>query len=314
MTAFEISEAMLLLSAAASALAAGGWWRERRRADAAEQRLRRSEAERIRLDAELHRALRARATFLAAANHDLRQPLQALFCFSDILKRRLRGRSRAIVDNLQHALRILNGHIEPLVELSRLDAGVVTARVAPVAVGPLLEEVAAGLRMAAESQGLSLRVVPTAAVAESDAALLRKVLAQLAANAVRFTRTGGVLIGCRRRDGRLRIEVWDTGIGIAAEDIERVFDDFLQIGNPQRDRANGLGLGLAVVERVVRLLPGHSVEVRSTLGRGSVFALDLPLALAPAPARERPAPAPTVAPPPAPAAVPAALVRFAGRA
>jgi signal transduction histidine kinase len=117
------------------------------------------------------------------------------------------------------------------------------------------------------------------AVVRSDPVLLERMLRNLLENSLRYTRRGGVLLGCRRWGDRLRIEVVDTGIGIAPEKLEAVFDEFHQIDNPERDRAKGLGLGLAVVRRLARLL-GHEIEVRSEPGRGSCFAITLPLAQA----------------------------------
>lgn len=227
---------------------------------------------------ELDRSRRARSTFLAAANHDLRQPMQALFCFSAILARRLRGPSRIVAERLQQALLLLNGHIETLVELSRLEADMVAARPMSCAVDELVREVVMDLAPEAAGKGLRLRMVRSGAVIVSDPVLLRRMLKALVANAVRFTSAGGVVVGCRRRGPFVWIEVWDSGIGIAADDVDRIFEEFFQVGNSQRDRANGLGLGLAVVDRLVRLLPGHGVRVRSRPGKGSLFRLEVPAA------------------------------------
>lgn len=275
---------LVLVVALAAALAA--WQRTRRLLRRADRRLRateqRCQAELQLSREELERSRRARSTFLAAANHDLRQPMQALFCFSTILAQRVRGRSRTVTQHLQQSLQVLNSHIETLVDLSRLDAGIVKPEVAPVRMADLLSGLAAEYRPVAEEKGLRLRLVASRDWVLSDPALLRRVLGNLIDNAVRFTVAGGVVVGCRRRAGNVRIEVWDTGIGIPGEQIERVFEEFYQLGNPQRDRAHGLGLGLAVAERLVRMLPGHALKVRSRLGRGSMFAVELP------PAEKRP--------------------------
>jgi two-component system, sensor histidine kinase len=139
--------------------------------------------------------------------------------------------------------------------------------------------------------GLRLRVSPCRAIVRTDPVLLERMLRNLLENSLKYTKRGGILLGCRRRDGRLRIEVVDTGIGIAPDKLEEVFEEFYQTNNEARDRAKGLGLGLAVVRRLGRLLD-HPVEVRSAPGRGSCFAISLPLV-----ARGEPAPSPPSAPP-----------------
>lgn len=128
----------------------------------------------------------------------------------------------------------------------------------------------------AEAKGLRLRAVPTDAVVHSDPALLERILRNLIANAIRYTETGGVLVGCRTRGDTLWIEVYDTGRGIAEPDRQRIFEEFVQLDRPDRDRSEGIGLGLAIVERLARLL-GHPVTVRSAEGRGTVFAVGVPL-------------------------------------
>lgn len=268
---------LLVITCAAAVYA---WWRaDRAAARNLRLRLAMEQCYRDQLrraEAELLRSRRARATFLAAANHDLRQPLQAMFCFSAVLAQRLRGRSRKAAVNLQQSLDLLNAHVETLVDLSRLEAGMVAAMPRPLAAAALLDDVAAEFAPLAAAKGLRLTVVRSSLMVVSDPDLLRRVLDSLVSNAVRFTEHGGIVLGCRHRGGRVRFEVWDSGIGIAADQAERIFDDFYQIANPHRDRANGLGLGLAVVERLVRLLPEHRVVLASRPGRGSVFAIECP--------------------------------------
>ena len=230
-----------------------------------------------RAEEEIIRSRRARATFLAAANHDLRQPLQAMCCFSAVLAQRLRGRSRQAAVSLQQSLDVLNTHIETLVDLSRLEAGILEPRLRPVAAAMLLEDVAGEFGPLAAAKGLRLSVVRCNLTVISDPDMLRRALDNLVGNAVRFTESGGIVLGCRRRGERLRFEVWDSGIGIASDQLERVFEEFYQVGNPHRDRTNGLGLGLAVVDRLVRLLPDHALSVTSQLGCGSTFAVEVPM-------------------------------------
>lgn len=273
-----VANIVLLLAFSATLLA----WRRAGRAAAQSARLR-VVMEQCYLDQlrraeeEIVRSRRARAAFLAAANHDLRQPLQAMTCFSAVLAQRLRGRSRDAAVNLQRSLDMLNTHIETLVDLSRLEAGILEPVLRPVEAAMLLDDVAAEFIPLAAAKGLRLSVVRCGLTVTSDPDLLRRVLDNLVSNAVRFTERGGVVLGCRRRGDRVRFEVWDSGIGIAEGELERIFEEFYQVGNPQRDRANGLGLGLAVVDRLVRLLPGHRIVVASRPGLGSVFAIEVPL-------------------------------------
>lgn len=272
-----VANIVLVLGCVAALLA---WWRaDRAAARNVRLRLTMEQCYRDQLrraEAEVDRSRRARATFLAAANHDLRQPLQAMSCFSAVLAHRLRGRSRQAAVNLQHSLDLLNAHIEVLVDLSRLEAGMVAAVPRPLAAAALLDDVAAEFAPLAAAKGLRLTLVRSSLTVLSDPVMLRRVLDSLMSNAVRFTEQGGIVLGCRHRGGRVRIEVWDSGIGIAADQAERIFEDFYQVGNPHRDRANGFGLGLAVVERLVRLLPEHRVILASRPGRGSVFAVECP--------------------------------------
>ena len=227
---------------------------------------------------EAERANLAKSKFLAAASHDLRQPVQALFFFAFALSHKLRDHpARAVVDDLERSLDALNILLDSLLDISRLDAGVVVPQDANFAVATLLDRLAAEFGPVAEAKGLSLRAVASTAVVRSDPALLSRVIQNLMANAIRYTVRGRVLIGCRRRGlDRMAIEVWDTGIGIPADRLDDIFEEFTQIGNPERDRAQGLGLGLAIVLRLSRLLD-HRVRVRSRPGHGSVFSIEVPL-------------------------------------
>ena len=219
----------------------------------------------------------AKSRFLAAASHDLRQPLQALRLYLDTLERRIDDRlDRRILGGALSALSAGEELLRNYLDVSVLEAGIVQPEMADVAVGGLLAELAAECGTMAEAKGLDMRVVPCGAVIRSDAALLGRLLRNLLSNAVRYTASGRVLLGCRRRGGFLRIEVWDTGIGIPPEQLDAVFEDFYQVDNPERDRTKGFGLGLSVVNRAARLL-GHPVEVSSRPGRGSVFTVTVPL-------------------------------------
>lgn len=217
------------------------------------------------------RALASKSRFLAAASHDLSQPMQALQMYCAILAER---QPEPGVKAKQCANQ-LSRQLKALLTLSRLDSGGLTVTRGRIALGEVFDLVAAANRPAAEAKGLRLRVVATGQWCESDPLLLERLLGNLVSNAVRYTERGGVVIGCRRRPGSVRVEVWDSGIGIAEEHQGIIFEELYQLHNPTRRADEGLGLGLAIVDRIARIL-GLSVSVRSVPGRGSVFAVDLP--------------------------------------
>ncbi|WP_247893362.1 hybrid sensor histidine kinase/response regulator [Azospirillum endophyticum] len=226
---------------------------------------------------EKERANQAKGRFLSAANHDLRQPFQALRLFHHILMERLAGtRDHGIAEKMGEALDAGEKLLHALLEVATLDAGVVRPQLTDVPVSAVFEELLAEFRGMAAERGLMLRAMPTRMVIRTDRTLLTRMLGDLVRNAIRFTDNGRVTIGCRRQARWLRIEVWDTGTGIPAEQLDNIFEDFVQLGNPERDRRQGLGLGLAKVRRKAALL-GHALEVRSLQGRGSVFAVNVPV-------------------------------------
>lgn len=224
----------------------------------------------------LREANAAKSRFFAAASHDLRQPLQAMNLYMSVLQGGQEGRSDpATLARLDECLSALDRLLGVVLDLTRLDSGQVTPQPRPFAVQPLLERLAGTYEAAARHKGLQMRVHPTSAWAVSDPALLERVLANLLTNAIRYTERGGVLMGVRRSEQSLCLFVADTGIGIAAEAHESIFEEFVQLNNPARDPDKGHGLGLPTVRRIADLL-GHPVELRSQPGRGSVFALRLP--------------------------------------
>ena len=248
-------------------------------------------------------ANRTKSQLLAAASHDLRQPLHALGLYSAALAARASGAEwRPLVGSVQRAVAALEGQFEQLLDLSRLETGAVTPTHARVAIGPLLARVTDELKPQADGKGLALRVAATRVVVRSDAAMLERVIRNLVANAVRYTETGGILIGARSRGTHVAIDVIDTGIGIAPEHHARIFEEFYQVRDARSDRVNpGMGLGLAIVRRLAALLE-HRIEVASRVGRGSRFSVIAPrasgltdLRMHPAhhrkPHPERPAPA-----------------------
>jgi signal transduction histidine kinase/CheY-like chemotaxis protein len=232
---------------------------------------------------EAESAMLAKSRFLAAASHDLRQPTQALGLFVERLAQLSHGEeARSLLAHLDVSVRSLQDLLNALLDISRFDAQVVQARVAPFALMPLLEQISGNLLPMAQEKGLRLRVRANPAWVMSDAVLLQRILLNLANNAVRYTTRGGVLIACRKvRAGRyLRIEVWDSGVGIAPEHQKDIFREFFQVGNVERDRNKGLGLGLNIVERTAQLL-GHPLRLCSRPGQGSRFSIDVPMAVAP---------------------------------
>jgi signal transduction histidine kinase len=223
-------------------------------------------------------ANRAKSRFLAAASHDLRQPLHALSLFSAALS--LRGAApevREISGNIGRALGSLTALVDALLDVSRLDAGAVKPEFQSVDAGAIAERIAAEYRPTAERKGLELEVAPCDALVRTDPVLLDRLLRNLVDNAIKYTASGAVRVELRRANPALRIAVSDTGEGIPAAERERVFEEFYQIGNPERDRTKGLGLGLAIVRRIARLL-GTDVALQSEVGRGSTFSFELPLA------------------------------------
>ncbi|KAA0574794.1 MHYT domain-containing protein [Azospirillum sp. Sh1] len=244
----------------------------------------RDEAEAARIEAvrardDAQRADRAKTKFLAAASHDLRQPLQSLFFFAHALSDKLQDHPASpLLASMTDSLNGLRVMLDSLLDVSRLDAGVVKPSVTDFALGPLLDRLAEEYRIRATECGLTLRHVPTSAWTSSDPALLERILRNLIENAIRYTERGHILVGCLHRGGTLRLAVIDQGIGIPGDRTEDIFQEFTQLANPERDRRKGLGLGLAIVRRLAGLL-AHRVAVRSTPGRGSGFFLDLPTAV-----------------------------------
>lgn len=230
---------------------------------------------------QLELANQAKSRFLAAASHDLRQPLHALGLFIARLRDMIRfPEARRLVEQAEASVSALRQLLDALLDISRLDAGILTPNIEDFPVDAVLARMESGFGPAAREKALKFRVVPCRVGVRSDPVLLERVLLNLVANAVRYTERGGVVVGCRRRGDKLRIEVWDSGTGIPQDKQQEIFQEFSQLGNAERDRSKGLGLGLAIVERLVRLL-NHSIAVLSTSGKGSVFAIELPRATTP---------------------------------
>jgi len=221
-------------------------------------------------------ANRAKSRFLAAASHDLRQPLHAMALFVSALKDKSQEpETRRIVDHLTTSVEALEGLFHALLDISKLDAGIVRPEIRDFSVQAVFDRIGRECATEAADNGLRMRLMPTRALVRSDAALLERILRNLVSNAIRYTNAGGVAVGCRRRGDAVRITVCDTGVGIESAHLTDIFQEFYQVGNPERDRTKGLGLGLAIVDRLARLLE-HPVAVVSVLGRGSVFSVTVP--------------------------------------
>jgi signal transduction histidine kinase/CheY-like chemotaxis protein len=223
-------------------------------------------------------ANRAKSQLLAAASHDLRQPLHAAGLFvAALATRAVDTVVRALVGRVQSALDALESQFAQLIDLSRLEAGALRAERTRVALAPLFGSLVAEFRPQAELKGIRLVAVGTRLAVDTDPALFARILRNLVANAVRYTRSGGVVIGARRRGERVVVEVVDTGMGIAPEHRARIFEEFFQVraAGTASPNGRGMGLGLAIVRRLARLL-GHDVAVASCPGRGSRFGIAAP--------------------------------------
>jgi signal transduction histidine kinase len=248
----------------------------------AEESLRRAQIELERKVAErtqeLELANSAKSRFLAMASHDLRQPLHALGLFIAQLRTPLRSEERTRTIELVDATRKeIDEMLNSLLDMSRLDAGILTPKLTEFPIARLLQKIETTFDQATRAKGLRLRVRRSSSWVRSDAMLLERILLNLVSNAVRYTLRGGIIVGCRRRGEMLRIEVWDSGPGIPEDQKQNIFGEFFQLAAPERYRYGGLGLGLAIVDRL-RLLLNHQIDLASTVGRGSRFAILVPKA------------------------------------
>lgn len=222
-------------------------------------------------------ATNARTRFFAAASHDLRQPLHAISLYLPLLLKRLeQSESRDMLGAIQNSCNAMRSLLDSLLDISRLDAGVIEPRTGPVPLLEVFDQLGMEFTPQAAAEGLELRVVPADYWVRSDPALLERILRNLLTNALRYTKKGKILLGARRAGSTVRIEVWDTGIGIDRQTLDHIFEEFYQADNPERDRGRGLGLGLAIIERLATLLE-HKLGVRSWPGAGSVFDITLPI-------------------------------------
>lgn len=226
--------------------------------------------------AEAEKANNAKSRFLAAASHDLRQPLSALSLYVNLLEHHVSPDSGDIVSSIQHCVVSLSELLTDLLDISKLDAGVVTPKPSDFFLDDLLTSLASVYAVESATKNLQLRVRPSGIAVHSDQRLLHRVIGNLISNAIRYTEKGGVLIACRRYEGKLWLEVWDTGMGIPEGKTKIIFEEFRQLGDEARNR--GSGLGLSIVSKMASLL-NLQIRVRSRLGTGSIFSLELPPAI-----------------------------------
>jgi two-component system, chemotaxis family, CheB/CheR fusion protein len=243
--------------------------------DISERKRIRKALEQTKLEAE--QANRAKSRFLAAASHDLRQPLQTIAFIQGLLARTVEGeKAQNLVRRLDDTLHAMSGMLNALLDINQIEAGVVQADIVSYPLNDLFDRLREEFSYHAQAKALVLKVVPCGRSINTDPRLLEQMLRNLLTNAIKYTRSGKVLLGCRHRAGSLSIEIWDTGIGIPEAELQTIFEEYHQLDNAARERSRGLGLGLAIVQRLVALL-GYRVHVRSKLGKGSVFAIEIAL-------------------------------------
>ena len=218
-----------------------------------------------------------KSRFLAIASHDLRQPVHAIGLFAATLEKRLEGSAeQPLVRNLTRAIDGLDRSFNVMLDISRLDAGAIEPRVQQFPLRDLFRRLHMHFAGQAEQKGLGLRFSPGGKSISSDPQLLERILGNLVQNAIKYTERGGIVVVARSTASHINVEIWDTGIGIRAADLRKVFDEFFQVGHGERVRTQGLGMGLAIVKRLVRLL-GHELIVASKPGRGTMFRLRVAL-------------------------------------
>jgi two-component system, chemotaxis family, CheB/CheR fusion protein len=223
------------------------------------------------------RANAAKSRFLAAASHDLRQPLQTLHLLQGLLAKVVEGEgAQRLIARFDQTLAAMSGMLNTLLDINQIDSGAVRVEKTTFPISDLFDVLRDEFACHAEDHQISLRVVPCSLSINSDPRLLEQMFRNLLSNALKYTKGGKVLLGCRRRNGMLSIEVCDTGPGIPGDELQAIFEEYRQLDNAARERSQGLGLGLSIVKGLANLLE-HRVYVRSNPGRGSVFGIELRL-------------------------------------
>ncbi|HEY5775856.1 MAG TPA: PAS domain-containing hybrid sensor histidine kinase/response regulator, partial [Xanthomonadales bacterium] len=223
----------------------------------------------------------SKTRFLAAASHDLLQPMNAASLFVSILRQQQEGSNdeqSQLVKRIDRSLKASEQLLSALLDISKLDSGMYDPEPESISVPELFEQLRRRFKALAGNHNLVLRVHPRDCIIFSDRNLLYRILQNFLANAIHYTETGGVLLGCRLRDGNLRISIWDTGVGIEESEVKSIFQEFHRLDYARRLDEKGLGLGLAICDRIARML-NHKIDVSSRPGRGSCFSVTVPLAL-----------------------------------
>ena len=232
------------------------------------------------------RANLEKSQFLASASHDLRQPLHAIGLFIDAIGNEINShKGLLMLAKVQRSLGNMSLLFDSILDISRLEASAVKVQKSRLSLSSLFSQLDEEFSPLAREKGLQLNCINSSLMVDTDPQLLERVLRNLLSNAIRYTPQGKVIIGCRRDKQNVRIEVWDSGIGINQEDQQRIFDEYRQINTNTGDTVKGLGLGLAIVKRSVSLLD-IDLQLRSWVGKGSVFSLTLPVAKNPEPQTE----------------------------
>ncbi|MFN5759505.1 MAG: chemotaxis protein CheB [Sphingomonadaceae bacterium] len=222
------------------------------------------------------RANIAKSRFLASASHDLRQPLQSLRLIQELLAMTVADeKSIRLVERLDATLATMGEMLDVLLDINQIEAGIIAPKPERFPINMILTRLSEECQIAAQARDVTLHFVPSTKWVESDPHLLEQMVRNILSNAIKYTAHGKILIGCRPRGGLVRIEIWDTGLGIAEDQLEAIFEEFHQVNNSARERSQGLGLGLSIVQRLAQLL-NHPVQVRSSLGKGSIFSIDVP--------------------------------------
>lgn len=223
-----------------------------------------------------HEAEHQKRNFITAITHDLRQPVQSLVLLHDVLaQEEISPSQKQIVDHLQSSSAEIALILDRMIEISKLDGDVLMPKAVPMTLSGLFDELRQEMTQKACLAGVDLRIVPSSCQIISDPSYLKRIAQQLVSNAIKFAHSGRVLIGCRQYGDKIYFEVWDDGVGIARENQERIFDDFVQIDAKVKPAEKGLGLGLAIVRRLCNAL-GHKVRVFSVPGHCTVFRIELP--------------------------------------
>jgi PAS domain S-box-containing protein len=219
----------------------------------------------------------AKSSFLASASHDLRQPMQALTMFIDAMHNEdLTKTQKRILEKIDLSTSSLKSLLDNLLDISRIDTGSVSYNPSIFNMKPLIEQLTLEYKEVAKNKGLIFKSVPRNCYVKSDPVLVERIIRNLISNAIKYTKQGKILLGCKRENNQIRVEVWDTGIGVDNEDAGKIFQEFYQVDNPSRDKSKGVGLGLAIVRRLIQII-GSVIDLKSTLNKGSVFYFYLPI-------------------------------------